>query len=65
MVGTSMRKSRRALRRRRLKDQAAINAAITTSWSNGQTEGQITKQKLVKRQMCGRAKLDLMQARLD
>jgi transposase len=46
------------------KDKAAINAAITTSWSNGQTEGQITKLKLVKRQMYGRAKLDLLQARL-
>jgi transposase len=41
-----------------------MNAAITTSWSNGQTEGQITKLKLVKRQMYGRAKLDLLQARL-
>jgi len=46
------------------KDKAAISAAITTSWSNGQTEGQITKLKLVKRQMYGRAKLDLLQARL-
>jgi transposase len=33
-------------------------------WSNGQTEGQITKLKLVKRQMYGRAKIDLLQARL-
>jgi len=46
------------------KDQAAVSAAITSSWSNGQTEGQITKLKLVKRQMYGRAKLDLLQARL-
>lgn len=30
----------------------------------GQTEGQITKLKLVKRQMYGRAKIDLLQARL-
>jgi transposase len=48
----------------RIKDKAAIDAAITTPWSNGQTEGQITKLKLVKRQMYGRAKLDLLQARL-
>jgi transposase len=47
-----------------IKDKAAVNAAITTFWSNGQTEGQITKLKLVKRQMYGRAKLDLLQARL-
>jgi transposase len=46
------------------KDKAAVNAAIISSWSNGQTEGQITKLKLVKRQMYGRAKLDLLQARL-
>jgi transposase len=46
------------------KDRAAVSAAITSAWSNGQTEGQITKLKLVKRQMYGRAKLDLLQARL-
>jgi len=47
-----------------LKDKAAVCAAITEPWSNGQTEGQITKLKLVKRQMYGRAKIDLLQARL-
>jgi transposase len=46
------------------RDKAAIRAAVTEPWSNGQTEGQITKLKLVKRQMYGRAKLDLLQARL-
>jgi transposase len=46
------------------KDKAAVSAAITSAWSNGQTEGQITKLKLIKRQMHGRAKLDLLQARL-
>lgn len=45
-------------------DKAAVRAAITEPWSNGQTEGQITKLKLVKRQMYGRAKIDLLQARL-
>jgi transposase len=47
-----------------IKDQAAVSAAITLPWSNGQTEGQITKLKLVKRQMYGRGKLDLVQARV-
>jgi len=47
-----------------VKDIAAVRAAITLPWSNGQTEGQITKLKLVKRQMYGRAKIDLLQARL-
>jgi transposase len=45
-------------------DSAAIRAAIVEPWSNGRTEGQITKLKLVKRQMYGRANLDLLRARL-
>ena len=46
------------------KDRSAVMAAIASPWSNGQTEGQITKLKLVKRQMYGRAKIDLLEARL-
>jgi transposase len=45
-------------------DKSAVAAALVEPWSNGQTEGQITKLKLVKRQMYGRAKLDLLRARL-
>ena len=47
-----------------MKDHAAVQAAISLPWSNGQTEGQITKLKLVKRQMYGRGKIDLLQARV-
>jgi hypothetical protein len=47
-----------------VKDEAAVRAALTLPWSNGQTEGQITKLKLVKRQMYGLGKLDLLQARV-
>jgi hypothetical protein len=47
-----------------MNDEAAVQAAITSPWSNGQTEGQITRLKLVKRQMYGRGKIDLLQARL-
>ena len=47
------------------KDKSAVRAALTLSWSNGQTEGQITKLKLVKRQMYGRGKIDLLEARLE
>lgn len=47
-----------------INDKAAVSAAIISPWSNGQTEGQITKLKLVKRQMYGRGKLDLLQARV-
>ena len=45
-------------------DQAAVAAALTEPWSNGQTEAQITKLKLVKRQMYGRGNIDLLRARL-
>lgn len=34
-----------------IRDKAAIQNTITPQWSNGQTEGQITKLKLIKRQM--------------
>ena len=46
------------------KDRDAVLSAITSPWSSGQVEGQITRLKLVKRQMYGRAKLDLLEARL-
>ena len=45
-----------------VQDLAGVHAALTQPWSNGQTEGQNTKLKLVKRQMYGRAKLDLLRA---
>jgi transposase len=47
-----------------VRDKAAVRAAITSPWSNGQTEGQITRLKLVRRQMYGRGNIDLIQARL-
>ena len=46
------------------KAKAAVRAAIVEPYSNGQTEGQINKLKMVKRQMYGRAKVDLLEARL-
>jgi transposase len=46
------------------RDWAAAQAACTSLWSNGQAEGQITRLKLLKRQMFGRANLDLLKARL-
>lgn len=46
------------------KDSDAIRNAIEQPWSSGQVEGQINKLKMVKRQMYGRAKIDLLQARL-
>jgi hypothetical protein len=47
-----------------MKDEAAVTAALNLPWSKGQTEGQITKLKLVKRQMYGRGKIDMLQARM-
>lgn len=44
-------------------DEAAVRAGCTLSWSNGQTEGQVTRLKLLKRQMYGRAKFDLLRQR--
>ncbi len=50
-----------ALRVRR--DEAAIRAGCTLEWSNGQTEGQITRIKAIKRSMYGRGKFDLLRQR--
>ncbi|HVV42925.1 MAG TPA: hypothetical protein VHC94_17885 [Nitrobacter sp.] len=46
------------------KDKMAVRAAITSLWSNGQTEGQITRLKFVRRKMYDRGKIDLLQAGL-
>jgi transposase len=45
-------------------DLQAVRAALTYEWSNGQTEGQVHRLKLIKRQMYGRGKLDLLRARV-
>jgi hypothetical protein len=42
---------------------APVRAALTTPWSSGQAEGQITRLKLLKRQMYGRAGFDLLHHR--
>jgi transposase len=39
-------------------------AALTYEWSNGRVEGQVNRLKLVKRAMYGRAKPDLLKARM-
>lgn len=43
---------------------AAIRAALSLPYSNGPVEGQVTRLKLLKRQMYGRAKLDLLRLRV-
>lgn len=45
-------------------DRMAIDAALREEWSNGQTEGQVHRLKLLKRQMYGRAKFGLLRAKV-
>jgi transposase len=46
------------------KDISAVAAAVDTSWSSGQVEGQINRLKTIKRQMYGRAGFELLRARV-
>ncbi len=46
------------------RDKEAVEAALTYEWSQGQVEGQINRLKMIKRGMFGRAKLDLLKARV-
>ncbi len=45
-------------------DYAAVKAGLTLSWSSGPVEGHVNRLKMLKRQMYGRAKLDLLEQRL-
>ncbi len=45
-------------------DFQAVRAALEYEWSQGQVEGQVHRLKLVKRQMYGRGKPDLLRARV-
>lgn len=56
---TELRGFARSLR----SDDAAVRAGLTTSWSNGPTEGQIQRLKLLKRMTYGRGNLDLLRVR--
>jgi hypothetical protein len=46
------------------RDIEAVRNAITETWSNGQTEGQINRLKTLKRSMYGRAGTELLRARM-
>jgi transposase len=45
-------------------DLSAVTAGLTLAWSNGVTEGQIHRLKLVKRQGYGRASFALLRQRI-
>jgi transposase len=46
------------------RDLDAVRAALSLPWSNGPVEGQVTRLKVLKRQMYGRAKFDLLRQRI-
>jgi len=46
------------------RDRAAVDAGLTLDWSQGQTEGFVNKLKTLKRQMFGRAGIDLLRERM-
>ena len=45
-------------------DRAAVEAALTTPWSNGPVEGHVHRLKLIKRQGYGRASVRLLRRRV-
>ena len=45
-------------------DRTAVEAVLALSWSTSPVEGQINRVKKLKRTMYGRAKLDLLRARV-
>jgi transposase len=46
------------------RDYAAVRAAFSSEWSNGTTEGHVNRLKFLKRQMFGRAHLDLLRVKV-
>ena len=46
------------------RDRAAVEAALSLPWSTGPVEGKITRLKLVKRSLYGRAGIGLLRQRL-
>ena len=47
-----------------MKDEAAVRAAMTYDWSNGQVEGNVNRLKMIKRMMFGRAGFALLRSRV-
>ncbi len=46
------------------RDYAAVRAACSLPWSNGMVEGHVNRLKFLKRQMFGRAHLDLLRVKV-
>jgi transposase len=45
-------------------DHDIVDAALRLPWSNGRVEGHVNRVKMIKRQMYGRAKFDLLRKRV-
>ena len=45
-------------------DRKAVDAALSLCWSNGVTEGNVNRLKLIKRQIFGRASFSLLRQRV-
>ena len=45
-------------------DLGAVEGAVTEHWSNGPVEGHINRLKMLRRQMYGRAGVELLRARV-
>jgi transposase len=45
------------------RDYAAVKAGVTLPWRSGPVEGHLNRLKMLKRHMCGRARLDLLHRR--
>lgn len=47
-----------------LLDEAAVRAGIELPWNKGTVEGHVNRLKVIKRSMYGRARFDLLRARV-
>ena len=45
-------------------DYSAVEEALRSAWSNGQTEGQVNRLKTIKRAMYGKANFELLRLRV-
>jgi transposase len=50
--------------RRLSQDEAAVRSGLGLGWSNGPVEGHVNRLKVIKRSMFGRARFDLLRARV-
>jgi len=54
----------KAFAERLCQDEAAVRSGIALDWSNGPVEGHVNRLKAIKRAMFGRARFDLLRARV-